>query len=96
MEQDELTIRERAFEAWKRHAPPGSVYRYHHGEFGADRRQDPELELLADRLLKASNGDFDVVSGCGHIRDHIDGAGEVELLQRPDGGQRSYLARRLR
>lgn len=84
----------RAFEAWLERAMAGDRYRYHLGELGSDKEADPEVEAIADRLLHAANGHFDVVSGCGHLRSEITGTGEVELLQRPDAGQRSYLAQK--
>lgn len=66
---------------------------YHHGNLARDRKRDKALAELADKLLELSDGRFDVVSKCGHIRGHIVGQGRVRLVQRTEGnGITAYVA----
>lgn len=66
---------------------------YHHGNLAKDRKRDKALAELADRLQELSDGRFDVVSKCGHIRGHIIGQGKVRLVQRHESnGMTTYVA----
>lgn len=89
------SIRLRLFEQWFSTAKPGATFIYHRGELARDKREDPALSELADRMLHVSTGRFDVVSACGHIRGKIIGSGQVELVTRREQGTMTHLARRL-
>lgn len=88
-----LNCRATAFESWLGTAGKGDSFVYHRGELGRDKAKDPSLAELADDMLEASNGRFDVVSKCGHVRGEIIGTGRVELLTRRDRGEIVYFAR---
>jgi hypothetical protein len=80
-----MNIRSLAFDHWLENAAPHEPFVYHRGELARDKAQDPDLAALADRMLQASTGHFEVVSLCGHVRGEIIGTKELEV----------YLARKL-
>lgn len=80
------------FERWLETAAVGQGFVYHRGELSRDRQRDPVLSRLADRVLGLSNGRFDVVSTCGHIRGRIIGTGAVRMVTMRDQGETVYLA----
>lgn len=84
----------RVLNRWLGRAKPGDRAIYHRGELARDKAGDPQLAELAEELLKLSNGRFDVVSECGHVRDEIIGTRRVELLTRRSGGETGYLVER--
>lgn len=88
------SVRLSLFERWMAAALPGQRIAYHRGDLARDKLYDPDLAALADRLLKLSNGRFDVVSECGHVRDEIVGTRQIELLTRREGGETVYLVER--
>ena len=64
---------DRMLERWLEEAEPGERFVYHRGELARDKLHDPRLSAMAERMLALSNGRFDVVSGCGHVRGEIVG-----------------------
>ena len=66
---------ERMFERWFAEAKPGDKLVYWRGSVAADKVHDPALARLADRLLSLANGEFGVLSPCGHPRGLIVAAG---------------------
>lgn len=91
----ELNVRATVFETWLASAGRGDSFVYHRGELGRDKAQDARLADLAEKMLHLSNGRFDVVSVCGHIRSEIIGNRQVELITRRDRGEIIYCARKL-
>ena len=87
-------IVEHMLDVWLAEAKPGEKFVYHRGSVAADKVHDPHLARLADRLLELSNGRFDGISACGHVRFEIVGDGTVELFTRRDRGETVYLARK--
>ena len=85
-------IVEQMFDVWLAAAKPGAKLVYHRGLLAADKVHDPHLARLADRLLELSNGRYDVLSACGHIRGEIRGSGQIELFTRREHGATVYLA----
>lgn len=88
-------IRLAVLDRWLDTAQRGELLTYHRGELARDKAADPALAALADRMLEISNGDFNVVSRCGHIRGRIVGSRLVELITRRERGESVYLARKL-
>ena len=82
------------FEGWLEGEllPGAPFFIYHRGELARDRAHDPDLAALADRALTASDGKFDVVSKCGHVRGRIVGSGQVRLVTRKERGETAYMA----
>ena len=83
---------ERMFEQWFAEAKPGDKLVYHRGLLAADKVHDPHLARLSDRLLELSNGRYDILSNCGHIRGEIVGTRQLELFTRRERGETLYLA----
>ena len=88
------SIIERMLEWWLEDAEPGERFIYHRGELARDKVHDPELSAVAERMLALSNGRFDVVSSCGHIRGEVIGSRQVELLTKRERGEILYIAER--
>lgn len=87
-------IRDRMLDRWLHDAEPGSRLIYHRGELARDKLHDPRLSAVAERMLALSNGRFDIVSGCGHVRGEIVGSKQVELLTKKERGETLYIAER--
>lgn len=87
-------VRLSALDYWLVRSERNEPFVYHRGELARDKQNDPNLSALAERMLKISNGRFDVVSECGHIRGEIVGSGTVELVTRRDRGETVYFARK--
>lgn len=85
-------IRLQLFEQWFATAKPGSTFVYHRGELGRDRRDNPVLGELADRILKTSDCSKPIVSTCGHVRGWIHGTGDVRLFTRREQGTLAHVA----
>ena len=51
------------------------------------RKRDPGFAKLADRLLELSDGEFDLVSKCGHVRGHLSGDRTLRLFTRSEHGE---------
>lgn len=85
-------LRIRLFEQWFAAAKPGSTFVYHRGELARDRRDNPELGDLADRVLKLSDCSKPIVSECGHVRGWIHGTGDVRLFTRRDRDTMAHVA----
>lgn len=81
-------------ERWLQEAEPGERFVYHRGELARSKQHDPNLARVAERMLHLSNGRFDVVSNCGHIRSQIVGDGSVQLLTQRVRGETLYIAQR--
>ena len=84
-------IVEHLLDAWLAEAKPGDKLVYWRGSVAADKLHDPHLARLADRLLELSNGRYDVLSNCGHLRGEIVGSRQLELLTRREYGETVYL-----
>lgn len=87
-------VRLSLFERWMAKAQPGQRLAYHRGDLARDKVYDPDLERLADHLLRLGNVRADVVSKCGHIRDEIIGTRQIELLTGRENGETVYLVER--
>jgi hypothetical protein len=85
------SLRLRIFEAWL--ASPHTLRQmvYHRGHLAFDRKDDPELAGLADRVLELSDGEFDLVSKCGHVRGHLSGSRTLRLFTRRERDEIVYL-----
>jgi hypothetical protein len=89
-----MNIRLYDFEEWFSTAQPGATYVYHRGELGRDRRENPNLDELADRVLRDSDCSKPVVSICGHVRNWIHGTGKLRLFTRRERGTIANVAMR--
>lgn len=87
-------VRDRMLDRWLEDAQPGSRLIYHRGELARDKIHDPPLAVLAERMLALSNGRYDVVSNCGHVRGEVVGDRTVELLTKRERGETLYIAER--
>jgi hypothetical protein len=87
---------DRMLERWLDEAEPGERMIYHRGELARDKVHDTRLSAVADRMLGLSNGRYDVVSTCGHIRGEIVGTRQVELLTKRERGETLYIAEKRR
>jgi hypothetical protein len=47
--------------------------------------------LALDRLLELCDGEFDLVSKCGHIRGHLSGDRTLRLFTQRSGDETVYL-----
>ena len=83
---------EQMFERWFAEAKPGDRLAYCRGSLAYQKQYDPALARLADRLLSLANGEFEVLSPCGHPRGLIVGSRDIELLTRKEHGETVYLA----
>jgi hypothetical protein len=88
------SLRERAFDDWLARAAPGQEFTYHRGHLALDREHDRDLAALQDRLQQLSDGQFDLVTACGHVRGEIVGAGQIQLLARRNRDETVYFARK--
>ena len=83
---------EAVFERWFTEAKPGDKLVYARGSLAYEKQYNASLARLADRLLTLSNGEFEVLSPCGHSRGLIVGSRELELLTKREHGEIVYLA----
>lgn len=88
-------VRLEAFLFWLEHPELGQELIYHKGELARDAEQDPQLAELSERLRELSNGEYDIVSKCGHVRGHVSGTRVIELVTSRIRGGIVYIARRL-
>lgn len=83
---------------WLQCAPRGAEAHYFFGEvpLAAAREHDPVLDRLARALLLRAPVEWPIVTPppCGHVRGHVVGSGELELVQRRLGSHWLYSARR--
>ena len=89
MTRGEMILAE--FEAFLRD-PSERSFVYHCGELGRDKRDDPDLQAIADRVLEVGDVRFDKVSKCGHVRGEHVGLGLVKLVTRRSPGGVCYIA----